>query len=203
MTAVTVGTDMRSKMIDATIEMMEAGGEAAVRVAKVAEVVGVTEPLVYHHFKNRTALVTAAYAEWYKRCQDLEVPVDQLMMMVTNQEEYERAVKTSLSWSYQTARVAARGVRLSVIGAAQTNPELAEAVNEVNRTFLKSLAMATEHAQSKGWVRADLDPLVVSYWLHGQINGRVIPEMDEGSIDLAKWDEISFDAIFSLIRPRP
>jgi AcrR family transcriptional regulator len=189
-------------MIDATIEMMEVGGEAAVRVAKIAEVVGVTEPLVYHHFKNRAALVTAAYAEWYKRCQDLEVPIDQLMMMVNDQEEYERAIKASLSWSYQAARIAARGVRLSVIGAAQTNPELAEAVNQVNRSFLNSLARTTEFAQSKGWVRKDLDPLATAYWLHGQINGRVIAEMDEGSIDLAKWDEISFDAIFSLIRPR-
>ena len=189
-------------MIDAVIEMMEVAGEGSVRVAKVAEKVGVTEPLVYHHFKNRAALVTAAYAEWYKRCQDLEVPIDQLMMMVTNQEEYERAVRASLTWSYQAERVAARGVRISVIGAAQTSPVLAEAVNEINRSFLTSLAQATEYAQSQGWVRTDLDPMAVAYWLHGQINGRVIAEMDDGRIDLAKWDEISFDAIFSLIRPR-
>ena len=195
-------SDMRSQMINAAIEMMEAAGEASVRVAKVAEKVGVTEPLVYHHFKNRAALVTAAYAEWYKRCQDLEVPIDQLMAMVTNQEEYERAVRASLTWSYQPERVAARGVRLSVIGAAQTDPELATAVNEINRRFLTSLAQATEYAQSQGWVRKDLDPMATAYWLHGQINGRVIAEMDEGCIDLAIWDEISFDAIFSLIRPR-
>jgi AcrR family transcriptional regulator len=196
------GSDVRSQMIDAAIEMMEVAGEGSVRVAKVAEKVGVTEPLVYHHFKNRAALVTAAYAEWYKRCQDLEVPIDQLMMMVTNQEEYERAVRASLTWSYQAERVAARGVRISVIGAAQINPVLAEAVNEINRSFLTSLAQATEYAQSQGWVRTDLDPMAVAYWLHGQINGRVIAEMDDGRIDLAKWDEISFDAIFSLIRPR-
>jgi AcrR family transcriptional regulator len=189
-------------MINAAIEMMEVAGEASVRVAKVAEKVGVTEPLVYHHFKNRAALVTAAYAEWYKRCQDLEVPIDQLMAMVNNQEEYERAVRASVTWSYQPERIAARGVRLSVIGAAQTNPELATAVNEINRSFLTSLAQATEYAQSQGWVRSDLDPMATAYWLHGQINGRVIAEMDEGCIDLAKWDEISFDAIFSLIRPR-
>ena len=193
---------MRSQMINAAIEMMEVAGEASVRVAKVAEKVGVTEPLVYHHFKNRAALVTAAYAEWYKRCQDLEVPIDQLMAMVTNQEEYERAVRASLTWSYQPERVAARGVRLSVIGAAQTDPELATAVNEINRRFLTSLAQATEYAQGQGWVRKDLDPMATAYWLHGQINGRVIAEMDEGCIDLAIWDEISFDAIFSLIRPR-
>jgi len=195
-------SDVRSQMIDAAIEMMEAAGEASVRVAKVAEKVGVTEPLVYHHFKNRSALVTAAYAEWYKRCQDLEVPIDQLMMMVTNQEEYEHAIRASLTWSYKAERVAARSVRLSVIGAAQTNPVLAEAVNEINRSFLTSLGKAMEYAQSQGWVRGDLDPLATAYWLHGQINGRVIAEMDDGRIDLAKWDEVSFDAIFSLIRPR-
>jgi AcrR family transcriptional regulator len=195
-------SDMRSQMINAAIEMMEVAGEASVRVAKIAEKIGVTEPLVYHHFKNRAALVTAAYAEWYKRCQDLEVPIGQLMTMVSNQEEYERAVRASLTWSYRAERVAARGVRLSVIGAAQTNPELATAVNEINRSFLNSLAQATEYAQSQGWVRTDLDAKAVAYWLHGQINGRVVAEMDEGCIDLAKWDEISFDAIFSLIRPR-
>ena len=195
-------SDVRSQMISAAIEMMEVAGEGSVRVAKIAEKVGVTEPLVYHHFKNRAALVTAAYAEWYKRCQDLEVPIGQLMAMVNNQEEYERAVRASLTWSYQPERVAARGVRLSVIGAAQTNPELAKAVNEINRSFLTSLAQATEYAQSQGWVRSDLDPMATAYWLHGQINGRVVAEMDEGSIDLAHWDEISFDAIFSLIRPR-
>ena len=157
---------------------------------------------MYHHFKNRAALVTAAYAEWYKRCQDLEVPIDQLMAMVNNQEEYERAVRASVTWSYQPERIAARGVRLSVIGAAQTNPELAKAVNQINRSFLTSLAQATEYAQTKGWVRSDLDSMATAYWLHGQINGRVVAEMDEGCIDLAKWDEISFDAIFSLIRPR-
>ena len=195
-------SDVRSQMISAAIEMMEVAGEGSVRVAKIAEKVGVTEPLVYHHFKNRAALVTAAYAEWYKRCQDLEVPIDQLMAMVNNQEEYERAVRASVTWSYQPERIAARGVRLSVIGAAQTNPELAKAVNEINRSFLTSLAQATEYAQSQGWVRSDLDPMAAAYWLHGQINGRVVAEMDEGCIDLAKWDEISFDAIFSLIRPR-
>ena len=195
-------SDVRSQMICAAIEMMEFAGEGSVRVAKIAEKVGVTEPLVYHHFKNRAALVTAAYAEWYKRCQDLEVPIDQLMAMVNNQEEYERAVRASVTWSYQPERIAARGVRLSVIGAAQTNPELAKAVNQINRSFLTSLAQATEYAQTKGWVRSDLDPMATAYWLHGQINGRVVAEMDEGCIDLAKWDEISFDAIFSLIRPR-
>ena len=194
-------SDVRSQMISAAIEMMEVAGEGSVRVAKIAEKVGVTEPLVYHHFKNRAALVTAAYAEWYKRCQDLEVPVESLMLLVDSQEHYERALRTSLTWSYRDERIDARRVRLSVIGAAQTNPELAEAVNEINRSFLRSLAKGMEIAQSKGWARIDLDPMAMAYWMHGQINGRVIAEMDQGCIDLEKWNEISFEAVLSLLRP--
>lgn len=194
-------SDMRSQMISAAIEMMEVAGEGSVRVAKIAEKVGVTEPLVYHHFKNRAALVTAAYAEWYKRCQDLEVPVESLMMLVDSQEHYEKALRASMGWSYRDERIDARKVRLSVIGAAQTNPELAEAVNEINRTFLRSLAKGMEIAQSKGWVRTDLDPMAMAYWLHGQINGRVIAEMDQGCIDMEKWNAISFEAVLSLLRP--
>lgn len=194
-------SDVRSQMISAAIEMMEVAGEGSVRVAKIAEKVGVTEPLVYHHFKNRAALVTAAYAEWYKRCQDLEVPVESLMKLVDSQEHYEKALRASLAWSYRDARIDARKVRLSVIGAAQTNPELAEAVNEINRTFLRSLAKGMEVAQSKGWARADLDPMAMAYWMHGQINGRVVAEMDYGCIDLEKWDAISFEAVLSLLRP--
>lgn len=202
MTAVSVGTDMRSKMIDATIEMMEVAGEASVRVAKVAEKLGVTEPLVYHHFKNRTALVNAAYVEWYKRFYDGEVSLDQLMINVANQVEYEDAVKALLSWSYQSERIVARRVQQAVIGAAQTNPELAAAINQINHTFLSSLAKTTEYAQSQGWVRSDIDPMATAYWIHGQINGRVVAEMDPVNVELVKWDDVSFDAIFSLIRPR-
>ena len=192
---------MRSRMIDATIELMEQGGEAAVRIAKVAETLGVTEPLMYHHFKNRADLITAAYAEWYRRCQDLEVPVEQLMLMVKSQADYERVTKASMVWSFHPERHHARKVRLIVLGAAQTNPELAAAVNEINFTFISSLAAAIAMAQKNGWARTDIEPLSAAYWLHGQMLGRAVAEMDPGRIDLAKWDEASFDAVLPFLRP--
>lgn len=193
---------MRLKMVEAAIEMMETGGESSVRVAKIAEKLGVTEPLIYHHFKNRAELITAAYAHWYKQCQDLEVPVEQMMMMVSNQEEYETITKASMAWSFSPDRHAARRVRMIVLGAAQTNPELAAAVKEINFTFISSLAGALTIAQKNGWVRDDLDPLSAAYWLHGQMLGRAVAELDPDRVDFAQWDEVSFDAVFGFIRPR-
>jgi AcrR family transcriptional regulator len=193
----------RSRILNAAIEMMDAGGESSVRLGAIAEALGIKEPSIYHHFTNRTELVNAAYVEWYWQCLRTDVPVDSMMLMVENQDDYERALRKSMEWSYRPERHKDRAIRASVLGAAQTNPELAAAINKINRKFLNGLADSLRLAQSKGWARTDLDPMAAAYWLHGQINGRVVAEMDPGAIDLDAWDAISFEVVFTLLRPRP
>ena len=86
-----------------------------------------------------------------------------------------------------------------MLGAAQRNPELAVAINDINRKFLATIADSVLVAQQKGWLRTDLDPMATAYWLHGQIIGRAVAEMDQGHIDLTKWDKVSFDAVLGLM----
>ena len=86
-----------------------------------------------------------------------------------------------------------------MLGAAQRNPELAVAINDINRKFLATIADSVLVAQQKGWLRTDLDPMATAYWLHGQIIGRAVAEMDPGHIDLTKWDKVSFDAVLGLM----
>jgi hypothetical protein len=88
---------------------------------------------------------------------------------------------------------------LSVLGAAQRNPELAVAINEINKKFLGTIADAALVAQQQGWLRQDLDPMAIAYWLHGQIIGRVVAEMNPGHVDLAQWDKVSFEAVLGMI----
>lgn len=189
----------RSRIINAAIAMMEDGGESAVRLGVIAENLGIKEPSIYHHFKNRTDLITAAYVEWYWQCLKTDIPVEAMMALVDTKEDYVKAIRRTMEWSYQPARHGSRSVRLSVIGAALRNPELATAINEINRTFLATITTSVEFAQNKGWLRADLDPKALAYWLHGQINGRAIVEMDPGQVDLAQWDIVSFEAVLGFL----
>ena len=189
----------RSRILNAAIEMMETGGESSVRLGAIAEALGIKEPSIYHHFKNRTELVNAAYVEWYWQCLKTDISVDAMMVLVDSKEDYVRAIRKSMEWSYQPGRHHARSIRLSVLGAAQRNPELAVAVNDINKKFLATIADAVAVAQQKGWLRTDLDPLATAYWLHGQIIGRTVAEMDLGQVDLAQWDKVSFEAVLGLI----
>ena len=194
-----IAESTRSRILDAAIEMMEAGGESSVRLSEIAETLGIKEPSIYHHFRNRTELVSAAYIEWYWQCLKTDIPVEAMMVLVDSKEDYVRAIRKSMEWSYQPERHHARSIRLSVLGAAQRNPELAIAINDINQKFLATVADSVLLAQQKGWLRADLDPKAIAYWLHGQIIGRTVAEMDPGHVDLAQWDKVSFEAVLGLM----
>ena len=194
-----IAESTRSRILDAAIEMMEAGGESSVRLSEIAETLGIKEPSIYHHFRNRTELVSAAYIEWYWQCLKTDIPVEAMMVLVDSKEDYVRAIRKSMEWSYQPERHHARSIRLSVLGAAQRTPELAIAINDINKKFLATVADSVLLAQQKGWLRADLDPKAIAYWLHGQIIGRTVAEMDPGHVDLAQWDKVSFEAVLGLM----
>jgi AcrR family transcriptional regulator len=179
--------------------MMDEGGEAAVRLGAIAENLGIKEPSIYHHFTNRTELINAAYVEWYWQCLKTDIPVEAMMVLVETKDDYVRALRKTMEWSYQPERHHARAIRLSVLGAAQRSPDLAVSINDINKKFLASIADAANVAQQKGWLRTDLDPMAIAYWLHGQIIGRTVAEMDPEHVDLAQWDKVSFEAVLGLI----
>ena len=194
-----IAESTRSRILNAAIEMMDAGGESSVRLSAIAETLSIKEPSIYHHFTNRTELVNAAYIEWYWQCLKTDIPVEAMMAIVDSKEDYVRVFRKSMEWSYQPERHHARSIRLSVLGAAQRNPELAVAINDINKKFLATIADSVLFAQQKGWLRKDLDPMATAYWLHGQIIGRTVAEMDPGQVDLAQWDKVSFEAVLSLM----
>ena len=194
-----IAESTRSRILNAAIKMMETGGESSVRLSAIAEALDIKEPSIYHHFTNRTELVNAAYVEWYWQCLKTEIPVEAMMVLVDSREDYVRALRKSMEWSYQPGRHHARAIRVSVLGAAQRNPDLAIAINDINKKFLATIADAALVAQQKGWLRADLDPMATAYWLHGQIIGRTVAEMDPGHVDLAQWDKVSFEAVLGVL----
>ncbi len=181
-----IAESTRSRILNATIELMETGGESSVRLNAIAESLGIKEPSIYHHFTNRTELVNAAYVEWYWQCLKTDVPVEAMMVLVDSKEDYVRALRKSMEWSYQPERHQVRAVRLSVLGAAQRNPELAVAVNDINKKFLTTVADSVLIAQQKGWLRTDLDPMATAYWFHGIFFGGLVADMDRGYVVLGK-----------------
>ncbi len=64
-------TDRQQAIVDQAIEMISEGGIASMTMRKLSERLGITEPAIYRHFENKTAILTAMLnvleAETYER----------------------------------------------------------------------------------------------------------------------------------------
>ena len=196
-----VELDTRAKLLNATIDAIASGGEGSVRVSSVAAEVGVREPSVYHFFKNREALVEAAQIERYRRSYaEMMVPFEAAALMADSWDDFERSVRKIFAAIYTPARAEVRSIRMNVMGAAQTSPAIAAAVNEINLENTESLARVMTFGQEKGWVTKDLDAMALAYWGIGQINGRVMAEMNPSKVDLEAWTKVSIEAVLGVYR---
>jgi AcrR family transcriptional regulator len=196
-----VELDTRAKLLNATIDAISSGGEGSVRVSTVASAVGVREPSVYHFFKNREALVEAAQIERYRRSYaELMVPFEAAALMSDTWEDFERAVRKILAAVYSPQRTEIRSIRMNVMGAAQSSQTIAAAVIDINHESAESLARVMTFGQEKGWVTKDLDAMALAYWGIGQLNGRVMAEMNPSQVDLDAWNKVSIEAVLGVYR---
>jgi AcrR family transcriptional regulator len=193
---VTNVSDTRTRILEAAMLAISENGEGAIRVQKIAESVGVREPSVYHFFKNREELVEAAHVERYRRSHlEMVKPFQAGAALADNAEDFRRIVKKILGLVYAPERENLRSTRMSVLGAAQSSPTIAEAIRQINFEVSSRLAEVFLTAQEKNWIRKEVDPLAAAYWVNGQILGRVMAEMDKDRVDLDKWNQISETAV--------
>lgn len=193
--------DTRAQLIEATIAALSYGGEGSVRVSAIANAVGVREPSVYHFFKNREALIEAAHIERYRRSyEEMMVPFEVAARMADTQAEFEKSVRKILSISYSPERAEIRSERMNVLGAAQSSPNIAEAINRINFEAASALARVMEYGQKRGWISSEFDPMALAYWEIGQLNGRVFAEMNPSAVDLEAWNKVCEEAVMALFR---
>lgn len=193
--------DTRSLLIAAAVEIIDQSGEDGLRLQQVAEMVGVSEPSVYHFFKNRTALVEAAQIVRYRRSYfEVLLPFAAAVSLADTRDEFEKAVRKVLALSFEPARNDMRLTRVSVMGRAQSSEVIAQAVVDINAEVVSELARVLTDAQAKGWVNKNLDVMASGYWLVGQFTSRVMAELDPERVNLDEWDKISVDAVLGLFR---
>lgn len=197
--------DTRTRLLDAAVHLIETKGEVGLRVRDVASMAKVTEPSIYHFFGSREGLIVAAQALRYVQGQVKGLRVFEASVYAcTSKKQFIELVRSALRDLYGNPQSADnRAVRINVLGSAQSRPELARQLAEMQRVANKALAEPLAFAQDKGWVRKGVNLEMLSAWIIGQINGRVLLEIDPTLTDTATWDNISIDAVLAAMGNPP
>lgn len=190
----------RERILERAIEVIEHGGEVAIRTNTIAEECGVTAPILYRAFTNREGLVVAAQAERYRR--STAVAVQYLVSYIensSNRDQLRENISRSLDFIFSAERSEARRLRAEVIGSAVSRPRLRAAVASADLDYADQVAAAYRTAVESGWIDRSLDLRGIVLWAQGVINSRVTTEF-HGDEHLARaWDHLAKSAILHAI----
>lgn len=184
------------RMIDATIAVIDAGGEVAVRVQDIVATVGVQIPVLYRHFGNRDGLVQAAQIERLVR--DLDQELTQLGAAfdgASTATEFRALFDELLERVTAPDRAAMRSKRVNILGSAYGRPRLTAAVAAMQVSGVERIVQLFERPQREGWIRADLDLAAFAAWFAGQALGRILIELGDTNVDGDAWNALSAQAV--------
>ena len=190
----------KTRILDAAIDLIEANGERALRMRDVAAVVGIAEPTIYHYFPDRDSLVVAAHARRYRR--ELSVTVDPFLPAVqtcTSKEEFVKILQSVYHHSFEPGRTSVRATRAEVVGASFRLEKLRAEVSVAMMESLSPTIEALKLAQSRGWLRTDIDPEAFAIFNLSLISSCIFPEIQNNPELLTKWQELAISTVTAFL----
>lgn len=118
--------ERREELLRAAVEQIEVRGVAAVRIADVASVLGVSNALVLYHFSTKEKLVAAAFAH------AAEADLAHLRKLLSRRTSAVRRLRAAVRWYAPTGQ--AKGWRLWIEGwaASLRDPALRNVVEAIS-----------------------------------------------------------------------
>jgi len=184
------------KILNAAIEMIESGGEAAVRVNELAQQAGLAVTAVYHYYGDRDGLIAAAQAARYIRsARDFMSVHLNDVRACHSRDELRIYLRDFLRDVLSPARATARWSRVNVLGSAYARPALQRAINEEQDAMFAEMEELWNETRARGFIREGVDTAAIGPWCFSVITGRVVIEIPGSGVDATAWNRLTAEII--------
>lgn len=190
----------KDALLRVAIAAIEEVGEAHVRLEDILRDADASVSSLYHHYGNMRGLLDEAQLARFdsETGNNIKVFYD-AVVRVPNKDEFTALVRNTVEQAFSRSRAHNRSSAVNAFGSIFKTPSVNERVVALEKAHVEMLAHAISHAQSKGFVRADLDVEGFSVWVMGLTFSRVIPDImnDEAMVD--SWMEMTVQSINHLL----
>jgi len=153
--------DRRKQLLESAAHCFAQYGYRGTTTAKIAAEAGISEPIIYRHFKNKHDLFIAliekvaddVFVNWQKLIEPIDSPLEKLQMLLY------RNPATSDPWMESVYQV------LFHATTEVSEPTIQQAIRDHYERYLESLSSILKEAQDAGQIRDD----VPAEWLAWQI----------------------------------
>ena len=167
----------RSRIVLCAATLIEQHGESAVRIKDLAELVGITQPSLYHHFTNREAVLEAAHLHLFTTKQtEYAQGILRDTLQCTTQQQFRDVLSNFFAFAHSTESQTIRETRITVMAGALRRPSLMREVKASIGSLATTVGDALRVAQNNGWINANLNIDAFVYWLLGELTVLVFIE---------------------------
>ena len=190
----------RDRVLDVVLELLEAGGEVAVRIDDVRDRSGVSIGSIYHHFGHRDGLIVAAQVRRFARFAEAEIAaLSDIVERSASVAQFRRALRQLTLQTSSELRVAERWARVAVLASTVGRPELAEEVRAIQTQLTDEFQAHVAQGQVRGFFRADLDPRAVVLFVEAYSLGLALNDMDARPVSEKDWEKVMWTVLDGLI----
>jgi len=195
--------DRRKQLLDSAARCFASHGYRGTTTAMIATEAGISEPIIYRHFKNKHDLFIAliekvgdeVFENWQRATRDVTNPLDKLKILM-----YQNPATSDP----KTASV----YRLLFHASTETDePDIQQAIRDHYDRYVKSLAAIISDAQKTGQIRNDL-PAEWLVWqiIHAAVGFAMVRPLDIPSHTNLPFAQGTIQLLMELLtgtRPKP
>lgn len=193
------GPVMRA-VLEAVAQRLRDGDETRLRIPEVCAATGVNYGSVYHHFGSREGVIDAAYEMMFGEIIDEDIA--SIHAAIDGSDDFATflaaAGRILDSVSTGRERRISRSMRLRIVAASVTRPELREMIGATQARLTDELAQAVMTCQERGWIRRGLDPRAVAVLLQVVVFGRNLDDASAEPLEESTWSSTIFE-LFSRV----
>jgi AcrR family transcriptional regulator len=158
----------------------------------------VSKGSLYHHFGSKNGLLIAVEtAQWVQYLESQNQFLRKLVENCKSAAELFELMTRVIEISGQKDNREFRKKRLRAMVFAQHNKELASLIKTKQIEASDFLAETFQIAQSRGWIKPNLNLLATAYWFQGVFVGHVMLDItDIDSLD-DEWNKVAVESLRS------
>ena len=192
-----------TRILDTVEAIINEVGEQNLRVTDVAERCGVAVGLLYHYYKDRSALISAVRLRQFTR--SVETDIDSLDALLSTgapaQDVYD-ALVAAIGEVASAQRQANRRARLAVIAATQHDAELRKQIAETQSRLNERVVRLVSNYQNNSLVDPNLDAKSLALFVQAIALGMTIIDINsDDAPDPKGWEELTKRILASLTPP--
>jgi AcrR family transcriptional regulator len=179
----------RKAIIDAVAQIMKEKGVNALHLDDVMAATGLTRGAVYHHFKNVDELVEGALLATY--AEGVDVNIGFIRELLANAQSFaefrDGVVRANVLYSENNRLREVRKLRAHAMAVADTDGAMAAKLATEQQRLTDEYVAVIVDAQSRGWVRRDVDPMSLAVFIQAYSFGVIVDDVSREHLEIAAW----------------